>query len=104
MKNLFVILVTYTQNIEVIDKILPSHREYLQKGYESGRLLVSGPQNPRVGGIIIGCFADKEEAKAFTQKDPFFLKNAANYEVLEFNPILHHHSLKEFLNAPNGCN
>ncbi|MDE6958473.1 MAG: YciI family protein [Helicobacter apodemus] len=99
MKNLFVIFVTYTQSIEVIDEILPSHREYLKKGYESGKLLASGPQNPRVGGIIIGSFVDKEEAQAFTQKDPFFLKNAASYEVLEFNPILHHQCLKEFLNS-----
>ncbi|WP_104722069.1 YciI family protein [Helicobacter mesocricetorum] len=101
MKNLFVILVTYTQKIEVIDEILPSHREYLKKGYESGNLLASGPQDPRVGGIIIGCFADKKEAKAFTQNDPFCLKNAASYEILEFNPVLHHQSLKEFLNTLN---
>lgn len=98
MKNLFVILVSYTQDIGVIDEILPAHREYLKKGYESGKLLASGPQNPRVGGIIIGCFVDKGEAKAFIKDDPFFLNNSANYEVLEFNPILHHQSLKGFLN------
>ena len=97
MKNLFVILVTYTKELAEIEKILTSHREYLKSGYESGNLLASGPQNRRSGGIIIGQFIDKESALNFTKKDPFYLQNAAKYEVLEFNPVLHQDFLKDFL-------
>lgn len=97
MKNLFVILVTYTKELAEIEKILASHREYLKSGYESGNLLASGPQNPRNGGIIIGQFVDKESALNFTKQDPFYLQNAAKYEVLEFNPVLHQDFLKDFL-------
>ncbi|MDE5591835.1 MAG: YciI family protein [Helicobacter sp.] len=97
MKNLFLMLVTYTQPIEVIDEILADHREFLKQGYKEGKLLVSGPQEPREGGVIIGCFKDKQEAIDFSKKDPFSLKNAATYQIFEFNPVLHQDFLSDFL-------
>ena len=97
MQNLFVILVNYTKELSAIEEILSAHREYLKTGYKSGKLLASGPQNPRTGGIIIGKFINKQEALDFTKQDPFYLKNAAKYDILEFNPVLHQDILKEFL-------
>ena len=97
MKNLFIIFVTYTKELVEIEKILTSHREYLKTGYVSGNLLASGPQNPRKGGIIVGQFDNKEAAVNFTKQDPFYLQNAAKYELVEFEPVLHQDFLKEFL-------
>ncbi|MGD9595368.1 YciI family protein [Wolinella succinogenes] len=97
MKNLFVITVTYTKPLDIIDAILPEHRAFLQKGYEAGILLASGPMNPRVGGIILGIFKDTKEAMEFTAKDPYAKNNAASYQVVEFTPVKHAEFLKEFL-------
>lgn len=95
--NMFCILVTYTKPISEIEQILAEHRAYLQKGYDTGVLLLSGPQNPKVGGCIIGRFADKESAEAFTQSDPYYLNNAATYEIIEFSPVLHSPLIKAFV-------
>ncbi|CAM2864875.1 YciI family protein [Helicobacter burdigaliensis] len=97
MRNLFLILVNYTKPLEVIDEILPAHREFLKENYKEGKLLTSGPREPRVGGIILGKFKDKEEALKFTRQDPFYQNQAASYEIMEFNPVLHDESLKNFL-------
>ncbi|MDD6055883.1 MAG: YciI family protein [Helicobacter sp.] len=97
MKNLFVIRVTYTKPFEEIEKILPRHREFLQSGYKSGNLVASGPQNPKVGGIIIGTFSTKDEAESFFKDDPYALESLATYEIIEFSPVLHCDALKEFL-------
>lgn len=97
MKNLFCILVTYTKPIHEIEQILAEHRAYLQKGYDAGFLLVSGPQNPKIGGCILGHFADKDAAIAFTHNDPYYLNNAATYEIIEFSPVLHAKCIKEFV-------
>ncbi len=97
MKNLFCILVTYTKPIGEIEQILGEHRAYLQKGYDAGVLLVSGPQNPKVGGCIIGRFVDKDHAEAFTHNDPYYLNNAATYEIIEFSPVLHSPLIKTFV-------
>ncbi|RDU54829.1 GTP cyclohydrolase [Helicobacter sp. MIT 00-7814] len=97
MKNLFCIIVTYTKPIEEIEAVLPLHREYLAKGYEAGFLLASGPQNPRVGGLILGHFENKQSAEAFTKNDPYAQHNLAKYEIIEFSPVLHAEILKDFL-------
>ena len=97
MKNLFVILVTYTKPLEIIESILQEHRAFLQKGYESGHLLASGPKNPKKGGIVIGKFDSKESVETFFKYDPYAQNNVATYQVLEFTPVLHHTLLKDFL-------
>ena len=99
MTNLVVIVVKYEKDLKVIDEILPHHRAYLKLGYESGKLLASGPQNPKIGGVIIGKFESREEALAFTQNDPYALQNAASYQIIEFNPVLHQDFLNNFLEA-----
>ncbi|RAX59244.1 GTP cyclohydrolase [Helicobacter monodelphidis] len=98
MKSLFVLRVTYTAPIEVIDKILSEHRLYLKKGYEAGFLLASGSQIPRTGGVIIGQFKDKQAAIAFSEADPFVQNNVATYEFIEFTPILHNTCIQGFVN------
>lgn len=97
MKNLFVILVSYTKPLNVIEEILSEHRAFLSKGYISGHLLASGPQNPKIGGIIIGKFESKEKARTFFKDDPYAQNNVATYQILEFTPVLHHTLLKNFL-------
>ncbi|TLD88603.1 YciI family protein [Helicobacter sp. MIT 05-5294] len=97
MKNLFVTLITYTQPMNVIEEILPAHRAFLKKGYESGNLLASGPQNPKIGGIVIGTFDSRENAEEFFKNDPYALNSVATHQVLEFTPVLHQEFLKSFL-------
>ncbi len=97
MKNLFVILITYQKSLEEIELILPKHRDFLRKGYESGNLLASGPQNPKTGGIVIGTFDSKESAETFFKYDPYAQNEVATYQFLEFTPVLHSTILKDFL-------
>ncbi|WP_416859891.1 YciI family protein, partial [Helicobacter ganmani] len=87
MKNLFVILITYTKSMSEIETILPAHRAFLQKGYKSKNLLASGPQNPKVGGIVVGTFDSKEAAEEFFKNDPYALNSVATHQVLEFTPV-----------------
>ena len=50
----FLVEITYTADIiDKIEVILPDHRAFLQTGYDRGWLLMSGPLNPRTGGIVI---------------------------------------------------
>lgn len=97
MNNLFVLLVTYTASIEEIDAALLSHRSFLQEGYDKGFLLASGPRFPRDGGVIIGKFADKNAAVAFSNQDPFVKHNLARYDIIEFAPVLHNELISAFV-------
>ena len=85
----FLIEITYTAPIDVVSTITPLHREFLKKGYDSGLLLMSGPQYPRKGGVIIARAISLQEIETFFSNDPYLLNKAAVYRFLEFEPVLH---------------
>ena len=83
----FLVEVTYTASLEKIDEILAAHRAFLQIGYDRGWLLMSGGQNPRMGGIIIARAPSLADLQAFFTADPYQQAGVADYRFLEFNPV-----------------
>jgi uncharacterized protein YciI len=85
----FMIEVTYTAPIEKIDENLQLHRDFLQTGYDQNLLLMSGPQNPRTGGILIARSNSLADLKAFFSNDPYQKLALAEYRFVEFSPVKH---------------
>ena len=83
----FLILITYKVDLTIIDSLLAKHREFLQTGYDKNLLLLSGPENPRTGGVVIANANSLEEIKTFFCEDPYYKNAAAGYEFREFNPV-----------------
>lgn len=92
----FVVTLHYIQPVETIDKYLTEHRVFLDEGYEKEILLVSGPQNPREGGILLARGNTLEEVKDFCKKDPFFINNCAEYTYTEFIPVKYQKNFKSW--------
>lgn len=85
-KSLFVIEVDYKKDLEVIDELLDSHRDFLRGYYDEGIFLLSGPQVPRKGGVIIARGVSKEKLEELLKDDPFAQAGAAEYKIIEFLP------------------
>jgi uncharacterized protein YciI len=83
----FIVEITYTAPLAKIDETLPLHREFLQTGYDKGWLLMSGPRNPRVGGIVIARAPSLEDIEAFFKNDPYQQRAQATYSFIEFEPV-----------------
>lgn len=98
MKKLFVCIVIYKEPLEIIEKYLQDHREYLKKWYDKNILLVSGPKNPKNGGIVIGRFNNMKEAVLFSKNDPYVIYNVAKYDIIEFEAVLYNDLLDSFFN------
>lgn len=82
----FIVEIIYTKPFETVEPIVPDHRAYLQTGYEKGILLMSGPQVPRVGGILVARADSANEVLAFCTGDPYALAGVATHRVIEFTP------------------
>lgn len=93
----FIIEITYTAPLEKIDLVVSEHRAYLQTGYERGWLLMSGPKNPRTGGIIIARAPDAAAIQAFFEQDQYQLRGIATYRITEFDPVKHLPSLDNWV-------
>jgi uncharacterized protein YciI len=86
MKN-FIVQVIYKVPVEKIDEILAEHRAFLQEGYAKGWLLCSGPQVPRIGGLVVARAPSLEDLQNFFKNDPYNRINAADYIFTEFEPV-----------------
>jgi uncharacterized protein YciI len=87
MKRHCIIIITYTAPFEQVSQHIVDHRSFLQTGYDKGMLLLSGPQNPKIGGIIVARGQSLEEIKQFMAGDPYLQRGVANYQFIEFEPV-----------------
>jgi uncharacterized protein YciI len=93
----FIIIIHYIESVERINEIRPRHREFLDKGYNDGIVLYSGPQVPRTGGLIAARGKTEEEVKAFFRNDPYQKEKAAEYQFIEFEPVHYQQFLKDWV-------
>ena len=82
-----IILCKYTKPLEVIDSLLAEHRRFLDQFYRTSKFICSGPQNPRVGGVILANVGSVAEAREIMKGDPFYMNGAAEYQFIEFAPV-----------------
>lgn len=81
---MFVIELTYTAPLTAIDAKMPAHMTFLRKHYASGHFLVSGRQQPRVGGVILALGESREQIEGIMREDPFVRDGLATFRVIEF--------------------
>ena len=92
---MFIIEITYTKDIAVIDAHLVEHRAWLDTQYQVGALLCSGPKNPRDGGIVIALLKDKSDVENLIKQDPFYKHQIAEYSITEFTPVKWHTAIAD---------
>lgn len=85
---MFIAILTYKKPLEEVDRFLQAHREYLAENYATGRFIVSGPQTPRVGGVIMMKAVNREDVDVLIAQDPFHINGIADYQVVEFTPTM----------------
>lgn len=92
---MFAVILTYHKPIEDIEAHTAPHRAFLDSLYADGVLLISGPQIPRTGGVLIAHGGrSKDELWSILQGDPFHTAGIATYDIYEFNPVKHSAILK----------
>jgi uncharacterized protein YciI len=95
----FLIDIEYTAPLEIIDVIVSEHRKFLQTGYDLGWLLMSGPRQPKTGGIVIARAPSMQEIQAFFFNDPYHQHQAATYKFVEFNPVMYQAFLQDWISG-----
>jgi uncharacterized protein YciI len=84
-------IIRYRKPLEEVLKVVDDHRAYLRSLKEAGKLLASGPFEPRFGGGLLlrlpdATFAD--DALAVRDADPFVKAGVAQYELLPWAPVI----------------
>lgn len=82
---LHLIIGTYTGSPAEIARLTDAHRTWQETHYRSGLFLVSGRQDPPVGGVLLAR-GTPEQLHALMQDDPFTRAGVATYQILSFQP------------------
>lgn len=85
---MFIAILTYKKPLSEVDKYLAAHREYLARHYATGDFIASGPQTPRIGGVIMMKAESRTDVDVIISQDPFYINNIADYQLVEFTPTM----------------
>lgn len=85
---MFIAILTYKKPLSEVDKYLQAHRDYLKEHYAAGDIIMSGPQNLRIGGVIMLKAADREAVNTIISQYPFNTNGIADYQIVEFTPTM----------------
>ena len=85
---MFIAILTYKKPLEEVDRYLQAHRDYLAKHYAAGDFIMSGPQTPRVGGVIVMRAENRSVVDTIIAQDPFKANDIADYQIVEFTPTM----------------
>lgn len=85
---MFIAILTYKKPLEEVDRFLQAHRDYLAVHYAAGDFIASGPQTPRVGGVIMIKTDNRLTVDSIIAQDPFNVNGIADYQIVEFTPTM----------------
>lgn len=94
---MFIAILTYQKSLEFVEENLEAHNIFLEKNYRLGHFIFSGRRNPRVGGVILINQDSKDKVLEIIKEDPFYAKNIANYELIEFIPTKYAEGFQSFV-------
>ena len=85
-ETFYVGLSEYLVPEDVVLDHLVEHRAWIKRAYDAGIMLVSGRQEPPVGGVLVFRAESRKAAEAFAESDPFALAGVSRYRVIGFTP------------------
>ncbi|MCP5322614.1 MAG: GTP cyclohydrolase [Candidatus Paracaedibacteraceae bacterium] len=94
--KLFVVVLRYIQNLEIVDQLRHEHLDFMHECYNNNYFLLSGPMEPRLGGVILAQAESRSELLDILHQDPFYKQEIAEFSVYEFSPSRHHSDLTFF--------
>lgn len=98
-------IVRYRRPIEEVVAVTDIHRIYLRQLKAEGKLVASGPMDPRYGGIFLLKVSDDDPQRdldAIRDGDPFHQHHIAQYELICWNVVVGKEDLDR-ISAPPGA-
>lgn len=80
------VVLRYLEPLERIEQTTDRHRAYLREIKARGKLLASGPLQPRTGGALLLRVADDAELSTLLADDPYAQEKLVEHTVYRWAP------------------
>jgi uncharacterized protein YciI len=94
---LFVVMMKYLVEFELDDPRVEAHRQFLRDQATAGRVVVSGPRVPRVGGLTVFNVESQDELQELLAQDAMRKAGMIEDEIVEFTATVAAH--EEYLDS-----
>jgi uncharacterized protein YciI len=85
---MYLVDMSFTHLEKITPELTQQHKSYLEKEYQTNKLIFGGRKVPRTGGILISQHSNQEELKRVLDSDPFIQSGAVSYVITEFIPLM----------------
>ena len=82
--RMFVLISHFQKPVDEVYRSFEAHSAWVQRQYESGRILVSGRREPTTGGIIVARAASEQELREVLTEDPYQQQGLVEYDIFAF--------------------
>lgn len=84
---------------EELTDLIEAHHHYLQKGYDDGCFLFSGPQIPAHGGFLVARAESLEKLNELMANEPFVKAGKMSFSrITQFEPAQNQPCLNDWFN------
>jgi uncharacterized protein YciI len=83
---MFFVNLRYIKPLDLVDRHLAEHKEFLREQYAKGIFILSGRKVPRTGGVILARAKSRQGLTEILEMDPFVRDGIADYEITQFTP------------------
>jgi len=83
---MFIIFLKFSNNKSKAPDFMQAHNAWITEHINSGTFLLVGTLEPKQGGCVLAHCADKDEAKAIAEQDPFVAEDIVTAEIHEISP------------------
>ena len=90
----------YLVPFEELAELIPRHRQFLQKGYDAGHFLLSGPQASARGGVLLARAESLEKLQELLAEEPLTQAKKMRLRMVEFTPMQYQPILADWLLQP----
>ena len=96
--NCFLVQIQFLKPFESFGDTIFKHRAYLQKGYDQGMILMSGPRADKTGGLCVARADNEEALREFFAHDPYKLEKLAEHVIVPFTAAKYQPILENWVN------
>ncbi len=96
----YIIHISYVVPLEKVVEHTPEHRAYLKTQYEAGRMIFSGPREPRTSGVLFARAEEQSTIDEMIANDPFKIHGVGSYDVIEIKPVMWIEELNKIFGTP----
>ncbi len=77
----YLITIEYLKPLPEIDVHTSAHREFVDRHLKAGNFILSGPTDPRNGGVILAVSSQLSEVESWVAADPYNVHGLARYKI-----------------------